>query len=234
MLDLSTPKGRIVAAALRLAGERPWRDVTLTDIAKAADVNLNEVRRDFNSKAEIVAAFVRAVDDEVLARAPKRAAGQSSRDAIFDVVMSRFDVMAPYRPALASIAATWTFDPALMRALSQSQAWMLRAADVSAEGLEGQLRATGLGAVYGSVFRTWLKDDDPGLARTMAALDRRLRRGEETLNSIDAFAKKVCDVARRLQDCLQARERAGRAEAGARSSAAGVCLIGAAVTAAPR
>jgi len=104
-------------------------------------------------------------------------------------------VMAPYRPALASIAATWTFDPALMRALSQSQAWMLRAADVSAEGLEGQLRATGLGAVYGSVFRTWLKDDDPGLARTMAALDRRLRRGEETLKSIDTFAKKVCDVA---------------------------------------
>jgi ubiquinone biosynthesis protein COQ9 len=195
MLDFSTPKGRIVAAALQLARERPWRDVTLTDVAKAADVNLNEVRRDFNSKPEILAAFVRAVDDEVLARAPKRAAGQSSRDAIFDVVMSRFDVMAPYRPALASIAATWTFDPALMRALSQSQAWMLRAADVSAEGLEGQLRATGLGAVYGSVFRTWLKDDDPGLARTMAALDRRLRRGEETLNSIDAFAKKVCDVA---------------------------------------
>lgn len=195
MLDLSTPKGRIIAAALRLAGERPWRDVALTDIAKAADVNLNEVRRDFNSKAEVLAAFVRAVDDDVLARARKRAAGQSPRDAIFDVVMSRFDVMAPYKPALASVAATWTLDPALLCALSQSQAWMLRAADIQADGLEGQLRATGLGAVYGSVFRTWLKDDDPGLARTMAALDRRLRRGEEMLCSIDTFAKKVCDVA---------------------------------------
>lgn len=195
MLDLSTPKGRMIAAALRLAGERPWRDVTLTDIARAADVSLNDVRRDFNSKAEVLAAFVRAVDDEVLARAPKRSAGQSARDAIFEVVMSRFDVMAPYKPALKSIAATWTLDPALVRALSQSQAWMLRAADIQADGLDGQLRATGLGAVYGSVFRTWLNDDDPGLARTMAALDRRLRRGEEMLCSIDAFAKKVCDVA---------------------------------------
>jgi ubiquinone biosynthesis protein COQ9 len=195
MLDLSTSKGRIVAAALRLAGERPWADVTLTDIAKAADVNLAEVRRDFNSKAEILAAFVRAVDDEVLARAPKRAAGQSARDALFDVVMRRFDVMAPYRTALNSIASTWTLDPALLRALAQSPAWMLRAADIKAEGFDGQLRATGLGAVYASVFRTWLKDDDPGLARTMAALDRRLRRGEETLNAIDGFAKKVCDVA---------------------------------------
>lgn len=209
MLDLSTPKGRIIAAALRLAGERPWRDVTLTDIAKAADVNLNEVRRDFDSKAEVLAAFVRAVDDEVLARAPKRAAGQSPRDAIFDVVMSRFDVMAPYRPALNSIAATWTLEPALLRALSQSQAWMLRAADIQADGLDGQLRATGLGAVYGSVFRTWLKDDDPGLARTMAALDRRLRRGEEMLSSIDTFAKRVCDVAAGFNNaCRRASERA--------------------------
>jgi len=194
MLDLSTPKGRIIAAALRLAGERPWADVTLTDIAKAAEVNLNDVRREFNSKAEIVAAFVRAVDDEVLARAPKRAAGQSPRDALFDVVMSRFDVMAPYRAALSSIAATLTLDPVLLRALAQSPAWMLRAVDIRAEGLDGQLRATGLGAVYGSVFRTWLNDDDPGLARTMAALDRRLRRGEETLNAIEGFAKRVCDV----------------------------------------
>jgi ubiquinone biosynthesis protein COQ9 len=195
MLDLASPKGRIISAALRLAGERAWRDVTVADIATAADVNLNEERREFNSKAEIVAAFVRAVDDEVLAKAPKRAPGQSPRDAIFEVVMSRFDVMAPYKKALESIAAVWTFDPALMRALSQSQAWMLRAAGIGAEGLEGQLRATGLGAVYGSVFRTWLKDDDPGLARTMAALDRRLRRGEEMLSSIDAFAKRACDVA---------------------------------------
>ena len=44
---------------MRLAGERPWRDVTVADIATAANANLNEVRREFNSKAEIVAAFVR-------------------------------------------------------------------------------------------------------------------------------------------------------------------------------
>ena len=41
----------------------------------------------------------------------------------------------------------------------------------------------------------------------MAALDRRLRRGEGTLNSIDAFAKKVCDVGEgfRLPPSAQAR-----------------------------
>ena len=198
MLDLTTADGRIIAAALRLAGERPWADVTLSDIAKAAQVSLVELRRAFASKADILAAFVRAVDDAVLERAPERSreapSGQSPRDALFDVVMSRFDVLAAYKPALKSITATWPTDPALLRALSLSQAWMLRAAGIPAEGLEGQVRSVGLGALYASVFRTWLQDDDAGLARTMAALDRRLRRGESTLSSIDDFRKKLCGL----------------------------------------
>jgi ubiquinone biosynthesis protein COQ9 len=195
MLDLSTKNGRIVAAALKLAGECPWSDVTLTDIAKAAQVSLLDLRRAFGSKAEILAAFVRAVDDEVLARAPERTSEEGQRDALFEVIMSRFDVLAAYKSALKSVAGSWLADPALLGALASSQAWMLRAAGISAEGLDGQLRAAGLAAVYASVFRTWLNDDDPGLARTMAALDRRLRRGERTLNTLDEIKSRVCDVA---------------------------------------
>jgi ubiquinone biosynthesis protein COQ9 len=195
MLDLASTKGRIVAAALRLAGECPWRDVTVPDIAKAAGVSLLDLRRAFGTKAEILAAFVRAVDDEVLARAPERTTGDAPRDAIFEVVMSRFDVLAAYKPALKSIAASWPADPAFLRAIAASQAWMLRAAGVSAEGLDGQARAAGLAAVYASVFRTWLEDDDPGLARTMAALDRRLRRGERTLKSVEEARDTLCRLA---------------------------------------
>ena len=185
MLDLTTINSRIVAAALRLAGEHPWDEVTLVDIGKAAGVNLVDLRNAFNSKGEILAAFTRAVDDEVVLQAPERTPDQSSRDAIFEVVMSRFDILAPYKPALKSIAASWPSDPALLSAVLSSQAWMLRAAGVSPDGLDGQLRVGGLAALYVSVFRTWLEDDDPGLARTMAVLDRRLRRGERTLKSVD-------------------------------------------------
>jgi AcrR family transcriptional regulator len=195
MLDLTTTKGRLVSAALRLAGERPWADVTLADIAVAAQVSLVDRRRDFGSKGEILAAFVRAVDDEVVARAPERLADQPPRDALFEVVMRRFDVLAPYKPALKSIAEAWPADPALLRSLAASQAWMLRAAGIRPEGIDGQLRTSGLGVIYATVFRTWLVDDDPGLARTMAVLDRRLRRGERTLNTLDEIRSGLCSLA---------------------------------------
>ena len=150
---------------------------------------------------------MRAVDDAVLARTPERSASDktSPRDAIFEVVMSRFDALAPYRPALKSIAESWPADPALVRALAVSSAWMLRAARIEPEGFDGKVRTAGLGAVYASAFRTWLDDDDPGLARTMAALDRRLRRGERTLQTFDDIKTRLCSIA-----CAFARPREAR------------------------
>ena len=185
MLDPAIPRNALVAAALQLAAERPWADVTLADIADAASKTLPDLKKEFASKGEIIAAFTGAVDDEVLARAPKRSPEQPVRDTLFEVIMSRFDVLAPYRAALRSIVQAGLPDPAQVRPVLDSQRWMLEAAGVSTAGLEGGVKVAGLATVYGSVFRTWLADDDPGMARTMAALDRRLRRGERTLARIE-------------------------------------------------
>jgi hypothetical protein len=82
---------------------------------------------------------------------------------------------------------------------------MLRAAGIGADGVEGALRATGLGALYASVYRTWLRDDDPGLAKTMAALDKRLRRGEDALKQVDGLFSKVCSFAKSCRDAAAKR-----------------------------
>jgi ubiquinone biosynthesis protein COQ9 len=185
MLDPSTPKGRIISAALDRAAAKPWGDVTLLDISEAAKLPLAEVRDAFAGKAEILAAFLRAVDDEVLKRIPKQSAEQDKRDALFDVVMTRFDVLGPHKAALKSIRGSGPADASLARPFLASQHWMLQGAGIGTDGASGALRVAGLGMVYASVFGTWLEDDDPGLARTMAALDRRLRRGERTLRGVE-------------------------------------------------
>ena len=78
--------------------------------------------------------------------------------------------------------------------------WMLEAAGIGTDGAGGSLRVTGLAAVYASVFRTWLEDDDPGHARTMAALDRRLRRGERTLGGLEQLHTAVSRFGEALQE----------------------------------
>jgi len=185
MIDTSTPKGQLIAAALKLAETRSWADITMLDIADAAHLPLDEVRRAFGSKSQILAAYMRQVDDEVLKRAPTRIADGARRDALFEVIMSRFDVLAPYKTALRSIFKSVPSDTTLVMPYLNAQRWMLAAAGINADGPTGLVRVGGLGSLYAAVFRTWLDDDDPGLARTMAALDRRLRRGESAIRSFD-------------------------------------------------
>jgi len=202
MLDQTTPKGRILAAALTCAASKSWADVTLSDIAEAANVPLADFRGEgeLASKTDILAALLRAVDDEVLKRAAKRGEGQEKRDALFDIVMTRFDVLAPHKAALKSIHDSGPADFALAGPFLSSQHWMLQAAGIATDGTTGALRVAGLGVTYASVFRTWLEDDDPGLARTMAALDRRLRRGERTLGGIEQIHTAVSRFGEALQE----------------------------------
>jgi AcrR family transcriptional regulator len=194
MLDLTSEKGRLISAALGLAGERPWREVGLADIADRAGTSLVALRANFRSKGEILSAFARLVDDEVMRRAPRRGSAQPPRDALFEVVMSRFDVLEPYKGALASIVSSGMPEPGQVLPFLASQRWMLEAAGVGTGGLDGGARVAGLAAVYATVFRTWLDDDDAGLARTMAALDRRLRRGERSLQRLDDLCKGISRV----------------------------------------
>ena len=204
MIDQATPKGRIVEAAMRLAAEKPWRDVAMLDIAEAAGAPLSDIKKEFPSKTAIVMGFSRAIDDVVLKAATKRQPATPARDALFEVLMSRFDAMQPYRQGLRSIVGAGLPDLAMMQRLFSSQAWMLNAAGVPLNGVGGTVRVFGLTSVYASVFRTWLDDDDVGQARTLAALDRRLRRGEGSLATLDS----VCSSVTGMFDMLRGRRTA--------------------------
>ena len=204
MLDQATPKGRILLAALDCAARTPWADVTLLDIADAAGLPLHELRDAFASKTDIIAALLRAVDDEVLKQTPARAEAQEKRDRLFDIIMTRFDILAPHKAALKSIYASGAADFALAVPYLSSQHWMLQAAGIGTDGAVGTLRVTGLALAYAGVFRTWLEDDDPGHAKTMAALDRRLRRGERALSGLEQIGSTASRVAAALQEGLRA------------------------------
>jgi ubiquinone biosynthesis protein COQ9 len=223
MIDTTTPLGRTVAAALRLAEKKPWPQISLLDIADEAGLTLVELSRQVSSKTAVLRAFARLVDDEVLRKAERREPEESLRERLFDVVMTRFETMAPYRLGLKRIMADATFAPELVPSVLASQAWMLAAAGIPADGLQGSVRVAGLASVYASTFRDWLADDDAGMARTMAALDRRLRRGEGWIKSFDAAASAGQGVVARLRDGIAqmaARRRGASTASGAKAQPA--------------
>ena len=182
-------RDRIVDAFMALLAEKPFERIGFSEIAAAADVSLSDLRGTFPSALAILAAQVRATDRAVLAGGDTDMAEEPPRERLFDVLMRRLEVLAPHKTAVRSLMRSASRNPGLALALNslgvRSQQWMLTAADLAASGPRGMLRAQGLALLFASVLRTWVDDDDPGLARTMAALDRALARGQRWSGVLD-------------------------------------------------
>ena len=91
-------------------------------------------------------ALSRQVDRQVLAGL-ETGADESTRDRLFDLIMKRFDALAPYRDGLSAVARDAGRDPLAalcgLGQLARSMALMLEAAGVSSSGLAGALGPRG-------------------------------------------------------------------------------------------
>jgi AcrR family transcriptional regulator len=178
-----------MAAFFALLAEKPLEQIGLAEIAARAAVSLVQLRDTFSSPLAIIAAHIKDTDRAVLGDDYSDMEEEPARERLFDVLMRRLEVLAPHRQAIRSLLRSARRNPPLVLALNslavRSQAWMLTAAGIGTSGPQGILRAQGLAFLFGSVLRTWVRDDDPGLARTMAALDRALGRGQRLTGLID-------------------------------------------------
>jgi AcrR family transcriptional regulator len=184
------PEAAIIDAALGLAADRSWSGLALADIATAAGIGLIDLYRLFRSKPAILGAFARRVDAATISLPAE--ADAAARDRLFELLMHRFDLLAPYKAGLKGLArdARRGHLDALALAchLPRSLAWTLEAAGVSASGLKGKVRIKLLGLAYLATVRVWLKDDSSDLAKTMAALDKSLKRVEPLMRFSSASA----------------------------------------------
>jgi len=189
----TTEREKIIAAFLDLLADNPFEQIGLAEVAAEAGLSLAQLRGEFGSTLAMVAAHVKAVDRAVLAADFSDMAEEPPRERLFDVLMRRLETLSPHREAVRSLLRSAGRNPPLAFALNglavRSQQWMLSAADIKASGPRGMIRAQGLALLFASVLRTWVRDDDPGLARTMAALDRALGRGQRMVGLLDDLCR---------------------------------------------
>lgn len=175
------PRVAVIEALMRLAAERPWNTIELTDIAAEADVKLATLRDLFPSKGAMLAGFGRMIDSQILAGATDDMREEPIHERLFDIMMRRIDALSPYKAALRRLIPALRRDPVMLAALNGSalNSWryMLASTHVSTEDSLGALRVQGAVLVFARVVDVWLEDEDPALSKTMAALDRQLKSG---------------------------------------------------------
>ena len=174
------------AAALSLAARHGWVDISVSEIYAAADI-LPPASADktvWSLVADILASLDAQVDAEVADRL-----GGSWRDDLFELLMTRFEVMQPQRDAYSDIMpAALTRACHSGRTLTGRLTGMMHAtiekAGVPVTGLRRHAAVVALAGIYLSLLEVWRQDDTPDMAKTMAAVDQRLGWFDEMLKTL--------------------------------------------------
>lgn len=171
----------LARAALSLATATPRRDITLAHLAEAAGRPLADLYG--ATLWEAVDCVEEGFDRAIAVGAGALDPNQSVRDRLFDLIMRRFEAMEPHRAAVLSMEHGVDRDPTLIASAHQRNVrcarWVLAVAGLEADGMTGQARAQGLGVIIGQARAAWRTDDGGDFSKTMASLDKNLRRAEE-------------------------------------------------------
>jgi AcrR family transcriptional regulator len=185
----STDRDKAIDALMALLTEHSFEQIGLAEVAGRAGIKLSQLRAAFGSTLAIFAAHIKDIDRAVLDGGDADMTEEPVRERLFDVLMRRLEALAPYKEAVRSVLRSARRNPGLALALNvmavRSQKWMLEAAGIGASGPRGALRAQGAALMFTRVLTVWVDDDEEGLDRTMAALDRGLASAARWAGFID-------------------------------------------------
>jgi hypothetical protein len=155
--------------------EYEWDELTPERLAHKARLSTAQISSLINAPQDIIPLVGRRLDDLAFkAPAPE---DMSPRETLFDLLVSRFEFMLPYRKGLASCIQKARTHPEialpLYKAITTSMGFYL--AVIGAR--KNVFSQTILAGFYLLAFYKW-QSDSLDLPRTMACLDRALQRCE--------------------------------------------------------
>ena len=204
-------EAKVFEAALQLAAQRDWHDISLREIADQAGCDLGDLYG-VTGKAKLVSALESWADQAMSAEPADPT--ETDRERLFDAIMRRFEHMEANRAGVLSMMRARPRSPRgfakLLRARRTSADWALSAAGLdTGDTLALGAKRLGLVQVIARTERAWRDDTSGDFARTMATLDGELIALEERLGFLARFRP-----SQRSSGATSSRPEAPQAETG--------------------
>lgn len=178
-------RDRIVDTALTLAERRGWEAVRLHDIAAELAIGLDDIRKHFREKEELVDAWFDRADQVMLKEGAKpELAALLPRARIHRLLMTWLGVLAAHKKPTRQMIVN-KLEPGhlhyivggLLR-VSRTVQWLREASHRDAVLPRRAIEETVLTSIYLATFVRWMSDDSEGSAHTAAFLDKLLTSAE--------------------------------------------------------
>jgi AcrR family transcriptional regulator len=170
----------LLLAAFALIGDEGWRAFSFETLARRTGMPPKEIYRRFHSRDALLGALTERVDEAMLGVDEAELAGLPPRDRVFELLMRRLETLVPYRAGLRRLARDARTDSCVVLLaacrLERSFVWLQDVAGLRHHGLRASLARRALGLAYARTLQVWFDDEGADLGRTMAELDKQLRR----------------------------------------------------------
>jgi len=177
--SLQKDRTKVLAVALPLIAEMGWQNFALDMAYSAAKLSVKKAATCFANKEDLLAFFSQEITKEMMEECGPFV-DEPEKDRLFDVIMTRFDVLQKHRPVIIELFEFFKRNPlqglSFLVSLRSTVQWILCAAQVTDSSYPFHLKEKAVLSVYMLTLRTWVRDDSPDLEKTMADLDKNLDR----------------------------------------------------------
>ena len=173
----------IALKTLKLLKKKSWGEIRLEEIIR----NSKKHKKTIKTKNDLLRNINRYVD-YLLKKETSSIEKSSTKDMLFEVIMSRFDVLQKYRNSFLTLFDSYKLKPQksiiLIPSFLESMFLTASLANIEIKGIKGSLTIKGIFIIYIATYLEWMNDTSKSLEKTMTTLDQYLNKASKILNFI--------------------------------------------------
>jgi hypothetical protein len=179
----NTSLAEILKPIFEFIGVHGWNNASLYALSQTTDLGLADFHALFPNKAEILKKFGTMIDQKILSQFADNIS-DDPHDALFDMLMTRFELMTPYKKGVLAIYNDTIGHLSLdliktLPYILQSLTWMGSLIPKQNYDAFKKFPTLKLSYLYFQTTRTWLWDETDELSLTMVEIDERLKEIEQ-------------------------------------------------------
>ena len=173
----------IALKTLKLLKKKSWSEIRFEEII----INSKKHKKTIKTKNDLLSNINRYVD-YLLKKETSSIEKSSTKDMLFEVIMSRFDVLQKYRDSFLTLFDSYKLKPQksiiLIPSFLESMFLTASLANIEIKGIKGSLTIKGIFIIYIATYLEWMNDTSKSLEKTMTTLDQYLNKASKILNFI--------------------------------------------------
>ncbi len=179
-------QNEIIHAFLNEIITLPWREISTDVVARNHNLSKDTIEKYVPRPIAFFGFFTKFVESQVYdALSPSAIEIYEEKDKVTEVLMTKFEVMHPYKYFYAHIKKHLfdSADVSFTLALEEysAMARLLRHYVFVQENVLDRLKIKGLYGIYALAADAWIKDETLDLSVTLETIDALLRKGESFL-----------------------------------------------------